>query len=155
MFIHTVCRIVIIITMRGENVVAHLDGLGGTPVCRGTLVAHHCSIVNLYFMLLKVLHVTAWRGKMFSAAISRYEMRDSATRIAMLVCEITHSCDFTTVLLRYCIYWAEYFNVPGCTARFLLNVLHRQRANGEKTVAFVFTDNWNGLLLCMQTSCHS
>jgi hypothetical protein len=28
--------------MRGENFVAHLDGLGGTPVCRGTPVAHHC-----------------------------------------------------------------------------------------------------------------
>jgi hypothetical protein len=32
----------IIIIMRGENFVAHLDGLGGTPVCRGTPVAHHC-----------------------------------------------------------------------------------------------------------------
>jgi hypothetical protein len=31
----------IIIIMRGENFVAHLDGLGGTPVCRGTPVAHH------------------------------------------------------------------------------------------------------------------
>jgi hypothetical protein len=29
-----------IIIMRGENFVAHLDGLGGTPVCRGTPVAH-------------------------------------------------------------------------------------------------------------------
>jgi hypothetical protein len=28
--------------MRGENFVAHLDGLGGIPVCRGTPVAHHC-----------------------------------------------------------------------------------------------------------------
>jgi hypothetical protein len=28
----------IIIIMRGEKFVAHLDGLGGTPV------AHHCSI---------------------------------------------------------------------------------------------------------------
>jgi hypothetical protein len=28
--------------MRGENFVSHLDGLGGTPVCRGTPVAHHC-----------------------------------------------------------------------------------------------------------------
>jgi hypothetical protein len=35
--------IMIIIIMRGENSVAHLDGLGGTPVCRGTSVAHHCS----------------------------------------------------------------------------------------------------------------
>jgi hypothetical protein len=34
--------IMIIIIMRGENFVAHLDGLGGTPVCRGTPVAHHC-----------------------------------------------------------------------------------------------------------------
>jgi hypothetical protein len=32
----------IIIIMRGDNFVVHLDGLGGTPVCRGTLVAHHC-----------------------------------------------------------------------------------------------------------------
>jgi hypothetical protein len=36
-----ICLIVIIIIMRGENFVAHLDGLGGTSVCRGTLVAHH------------------------------------------------------------------------------------------------------------------
>jgi hypothetical protein len=28
--------------MRGENIVAHLDGLGGTPVCRGKPDAHHC-----------------------------------------------------------------------------------------------------------------
>jgi hypothetical protein len=35
--------IMIIIIMRGENFVAHLNGLGGTPVCRGTPVAHHCS----------------------------------------------------------------------------------------------------------------
>jgi hypothetical protein len=33
--------IMIIIIMRGENFVAHLDGLGGTPLCRGTSVAHH------------------------------------------------------------------------------------------------------------------
>jgi hypothetical protein len=32
--------IMIIIIMRGENFVAHLDGLGGTPV------AHHCSIAQ-------------------------------------------------------------------------------------------------------------
>jgi uncharacterized membrane protein YhdT len=32
---------IIIIIMRGENFVAHLDGLGGTPMCRGTPVAHH------------------------------------------------------------------------------------------------------------------
>jgi hypothetical protein len=32
----------IMIIMRGENFVAHLDGLGGTPVCRGTSVAYHC-----------------------------------------------------------------------------------------------------------------
>jgi hypothetical protein len=30
------------IIMRGENFVAHLDGLGGTPVCRRTPVAHRC-----------------------------------------------------------------------------------------------------------------
>jgi hypothetical protein len=33
--------------MRGENFVAHLDGLRGTPVCRGTPVGHHC-ITQLY-----------------------------------------------------------------------------------------------------------
>jgi hypothetical protein len=33
--------IMIIIIMRGETFVAHLDGLGDTPVCRGTPVAHH------------------------------------------------------------------------------------------------------------------
>jgi hypothetical protein len=33
----------ITVVMRGENFVAHLDGLGGTPVCRGTPVAYHCS----------------------------------------------------------------------------------------------------------------
>jgi hypothetical protein len=31
----------IIIIMRGENFVAQLDGLDGTPVCRRTPVAHH------------------------------------------------------------------------------------------------------------------
>jgi hypothetical protein len=31
----------IIIIMRGENFVAHLYGLGGTPVCSKTPVAHH------------------------------------------------------------------------------------------------------------------
>jgi hypothetical protein len=35
--------IMVVIIMRGENFVAHLDGLGGTPVCRGTPVAHHWS----------------------------------------------------------------------------------------------------------------
>jgi hypothetical protein len=34
--------LILIIIMRGENFVAHLDGLGGTPVCRGTPVAYHC-----------------------------------------------------------------------------------------------------------------
>jgi hypothetical protein len=33
--------IMITIIMRGENFVAHLDGLGGTPVCRGTPIAYH------------------------------------------------------------------------------------------------------------------
>jgi hypothetical protein len=32
--------IMIIIIMRGENFVAHLDGLSSTPVCPGTPVAH-------------------------------------------------------------------------------------------------------------------
>jgi hypothetical protein len=39
--------IMIIIIMRGEHFMAHLDGLGGTPVCRGTPVAHHCSTYKL------------------------------------------------------------------------------------------------------------
>jgi hypothetical protein len=34
----------IIIIMKGENFVAHLDGIDGTPVCHGKPVAHHCSI---------------------------------------------------------------------------------------------------------------
>jgi hypothetical protein len=42
-----ICLIMIIIIMRGENFVAHLDGLGGTPVCRGTSVAHHWNSVLL------------------------------------------------------------------------------------------------------------
>jgi hypothetical protein len=33
----------LIIIMRGENFVSHLYGLGGTEVCRGTPVAHHCA----------------------------------------------------------------------------------------------------------------
>jgi hypothetical protein len=37
-----ICLITIIIIMRVENFVAHLDGLGGTLVCHGTQVAHHC-----------------------------------------------------------------------------------------------------------------
>jgi hypothetical protein len=44
----------IIIILRGENFVAHLDGLGGTPMCRGAPVAHHwprrsTSSLNLKF----------------------------------------------------------------------------------------------------------
>jgi hypothetical protein len=35
----------IIIIMRGENLVAYLDGLGGTSVCRGTPVAYHWFIM--------------------------------------------------------------------------------------------------------------
>jgi hypothetical protein len=35
--------ITIIIIMRGENFVAHLDGLGGTPV------AHHCTSGKLRY----------------------------------------------------------------------------------------------------------
>jgi hypothetical protein len=35
----------IIIIMRGENFMAHLDDLGGTPVCRGTLIARHCTTI--------------------------------------------------------------------------------------------------------------
>jgi hypothetical protein len=42
----------IIIIMRGENFMAHLDGLGGTPVCRRTPVAHHCS--SLIFLCSSV-----------------------------------------------------------------------------------------------------
>jgi hypothetical protein len=38
--------IMTIIIMRGENFVAHLDGLGGTPVCRGT-PAHITALVEL------------------------------------------------------------------------------------------------------------
>jgi hypothetical protein len=34
--------ITIIVIMRGENCVVHLHGLGGTPVCLGTPIAHHC-----------------------------------------------------------------------------------------------------------------
>jgi hypothetical protein len=44
-FIHIftiIYLIMIIIIMRSKNFVAHLDGLGGTRVCRGTPFAHHC-----------------------------------------------------------------------------------------------------------------
>jgi hypothetical protein len=34
--IFTIIYLIMIIIMKGENFVAHLDGLGGTPV------AHHC-----------------------------------------------------------------------------------------------------------------
>jgi hypothetical protein len=44
--------ITIIIIMRGENFVAHLHGPGGTPVCRGTPVAHHWSEMNSHFRIL-------------------------------------------------------------------------------------------------------
>jgi hypothetical protein len=39
--IFTIIYLIMIIIMRSENFVAHLDGMGGTPVCRGTPVAHH------------------------------------------------------------------------------------------------------------------
>jgi hypothetical protein len=38
-----ICLIMITIILRDENFVAHLDSLGGTPVCRGTPVTHHCA----------------------------------------------------------------------------------------------------------------
>jgi hypothetical protein len=41
--------IMIIIIMRGENFVAHLDSLGGTPVCREAPVAHHWSRVTFRY----------------------------------------------------------------------------------------------------------
>jgi hypothetical protein len=39
--IFTIIYLIMITIMRGENFVANLDGLGGTPVCCGTPVAHH------------------------------------------------------------------------------------------------------------------
>jgi hypothetical protein len=43
-----------IIIMRGENFMAHVDGLSSTPVSRGTPVAHHCSIsLHLSLIFLK------------------------------------------------------------------------------------------------------
>jgi hypothetical protein len=49
-FIHifTIIHLIMIIIMRGENFVAHLDGLGGTLVCRGKPVVHHWSMKYLY-----------------------------------------------------------------------------------------------------------
>jgi hypothetical protein len=44
--IFTMICLMIIIIMRGENFVAHLAGLGGTPV------AHHCSILLFRLMML-------------------------------------------------------------------------------------------------------
>jgi hypothetical protein len=46
--IFTIIYLIIIIIMRDENFVAHIDGLGGTPVCRGAPVAHHCIRVMRY-----------------------------------------------------------------------------------------------------------
>jgi hypothetical protein len=39
----------IMIIMGGENFVAHLDGLGGTLVCHGTPVAHHCFMAMVWY----------------------------------------------------------------------------------------------------------
>jgi hypothetical protein len=41
----------IIIIMRCENFVAHLDGLGGTPV------AHHCTMVTFGLKKLNFSHI--------------------------------------------------------------------------------------------------
>jgi hypothetical protein len=43
----------IIIIMRGENIVAHLDGLGGTRACRGTPAAYHWSKVTYAEIMIK------------------------------------------------------------------------------------------------------
>jgi hypothetical protein len=43
--------IMIFIIRRGENFVAHIDGLGGTLVCRRTPVAHHC-VAGLNIILM-------------------------------------------------------------------------------------------------------
>jgi hypothetical protein len=56
--------LIMIIIMRGENFVAHLDGLGGTPVCRGTPVVHHWCKVVLPDRLLQQINVTAERNWM-------------------------------------------------------------------------------------------
>jgi hypothetical protein len=53
----------IIIIMRGENFVAHLNGLGGTLVCRGAPVAHHCFIIIISgLMVIIIVHLFALTG---------------------------------------------------------------------------------------------
>jgi hypothetical protein len=37
--------------MKGENFLAHLDDLGGTPVCRRTPVANHWDRVNMFLAI--------------------------------------------------------------------------------------------------------
>jgi hypothetical protein len=44
--IFTIIYLIMIIIMRGENLMAHLDGLDGTPVRRGTPV--HDNAKNLH-----------------------------------------------------------------------------------------------------------
>jgi hypothetical protein len=92
----------IIIIMRGENFGAHLDGLGGTPVCRGTLVAHHCSTETedsflcsqepatslcLYMLILIPLMMEAARTSEtlvnFYQTTRRYNPEDSHLRTAV------------------------------------------------------------------------
>jgi hypothetical protein len=61
-FIHiftVIYWIMIIIIMRGEHFVAHLDGLGGTPVCRGTPVEHHWAKLRCRESIVK------WTKKQF------------------------------------------------------------------------------------------
>jgi hypothetical protein len=53
--------IMIIIIMRGEHFVAHLDGLGGRPVCRWTPVAHHCDM-TLYGLSQFINSASPQRG---------------------------------------------------------------------------------------------
>jgi hypothetical protein len=73
--------IMIIIIMRGENFVVHLDILGCTPVCRGTPVAHDCS---RGILPLHVGKVGYWRSLQVSLLIKEKSISENIYKILEL-----------------------------------------------------------------------
>jgi hypothetical protein len=85
----------IIIIMRGENFVAHLDRLGGTPVCRGTPVAHHCTkLRSQYFDSRQhILWIQVWMME-----VSGIWRRQNSKRLSIAVGTVL----FHKWTIRYC-----------------------------------------------------
>jgi hypothetical protein len=86
--IFTIIYLIMIINiMRGDNFVAHLDGLGGTPVCRGTPVAHDWNTVIPRFKSLICSSKTARKVKTHKTKINFPLFPEKRHGEQQLVCE--------------------------------------------------------------------